>query len=173
MSREHELASLAEREKAIREALGRPGGVTRPEPGHYVAYYSRAELQEELGEIADERARLRPRQSRRAPATAAEGRTSNRPGHPARPVQNRRNPLIKSLAGAVVIGADVLCGMAAPESFRTLRLHHATQSHLYGAYAFYGVLALLTLWVVMSAIRALSPAPKAAPRPGYQFRGGQ
>ncbi len=171
MSREHDLASLAEREEGIRLALEYPSGAERP--GGYVAHYSRAGCLAALGEIAAERARLQSRQSRRAPAIPREG-CASRPGRPAVPVQNRRKTLIKSLIGAAVIGADILFGMALPEVIRNL--HHETRSHLYSAIGVYAVLVLLTLWVILSVVRTVSgsagPKPAApAPRPGYQSWG--
>lgn len=168
---EHRLAILAEREEGIRLALEYPSGVMRP--GHYVAHYSRAELTEELGAIARERRGLQSRQPRRPAAASPECRTSRR-GHPTPPVQNRRNTLkhLKHIIGAAVILADILFGMALPEVMRNL--HKETHAHQYGSVGLYVVLALLTLWVIVSVVRGVSDsAPKPAPRAGgYPFRGG-
>jgi hypothetical protein len=103
MADEHELAILAQRGELIREALSRPPGPVRPEPGYYVSYFSRAEALEELREIEDEAAQIRRRQRRRAPA--APGRRSTGARQAAAPVQNRRNPLqfIRHVFGAAVI----------------------------------------------------------------------
>jgi hypothetical protein len=117
VSRERELAILAEREELIREALSRPGGVTRPEPGCYVSYFSRATCLEALDEIADERARLQPRRSRQAPATASRGRCTAaafRPvPHDHRNRQVRHQPGREhSMLSTAVIGAGVIVVIA-------------------------------------------------------------
>ena len=164
---QHRLSDLAEREERIREALGQPGGAVRAKPGHYVSYYSRGELREELAEIAEERAQLRPRQPHPAPL---EGRTRE-PGRQARPPYNRRKTLksLKHILAAAVLGADILFGMAAPQVFKGL--HKETQQHMYGTIGYYAVLALLTLLVVVSVVRNMPGKAQAAsaPRPVSTF----
>lgn len=83
--------------------------------------------------------------------------------------------MVKNLAGAVIIGADILFGAAAPEVFKNL--HKETQSHVYGSVGLYIGLALLTLWVLVSVARTMSGAAaakgKPAPRAGYPYGSGR
>jgi hypothetical protein len=78
--------------------------------------------------------------------------------------------MIKNLAGGVVVVADVLLGMHAPEAFRNL--HHDSRQHVYEVIALYTVLFLLTLWVIVSMARTVSGAGQKQPaRPaGYTPR---
>jgi hypothetical protein len=184
VSREHELAILPEREELIREALSRPSGVTRP--GYCTAYYSRAELRQELDEIADDRARL---QSRQVPATAS-GSRRTATASPAAPRDHRNRQVrhqpgkrqpVKNILGAAIIGADILLGIAARQTFKGL--HKETHAHMLGTVGVYVAAALLTLCVVVSVARAMSgraaakaaaaaPAPRAV-APFGQRRGGR
>lgn len=128
---------------------------------------TRAEVLEALDDVNREIRKLRRRCP--PPAPAPQGRALGR-GRPAAPDRNRRKTM-KSLFGAVIIGADVIGGMAAKPAFASMRLHHAPYSHQFGAYAFYGALFLLTLWVIGSAISTLrggqaKPEPQ---RPVYRM----
>lgn len=83
---------------------------------------------------------------------------------------------IKHLIGTAVVFADILFGIAAPQIIKSL--HHEKGSHLYGSLAVYAVLAVLTLWVIVSVVRGVAdrttpkPAPAAPRTGGYPFRGG-
>ena len=81
---------------------------------------------------------------------------------------------MKSILGAGVLIADIIAGMAAPAILANLHKHpHANAA---GAAVIYGVLALASLWVIMSLVRpaqgsGAAPAPRS--RAGYPFGGGR
>lgn len=76
---------------------------------------------------------------------------------------------LKHLFAATVIVADVVFGMALPESIKNM--HHEKGAHLYGSAGVYVVLLLLTVWVITSVVQHRSAsrqsAPSPAARPGY------
>jgi hypothetical protein len=84
---------------------------------------------------------------------------------------------LKQMFGGTVIALDILLGIATPAILKNL--HHETRSHLYGAYAVYGVLAVCTLIVITSVVRNLGgggekqPAPASRPRYGSSIGGGR
>jgi hypothetical protein len=75
--------------------------------------------------------------------------------------------LLKNLIGAAIIGADVLFGMAAPQTFAAL--HAETPAHQHGTIAFYAVLAVLTLLVIISLVRNMSGGNKPVTPPVTTF----
>jgi hypothetical protein len=79
---------------------------------------------------------------------------------------------VKNLFGAAVIAADVLFGMAGPQTFANL--HKETPAHQHGTIAFYAVLAVLTVLVLVSLARAVqgnaqAKAAASAPHPVQTF----
>jgi hypothetical protein len=164
------LLVLAEHEEAIRAALANPQGVKR---GGYYSGCTPDELAEKLRAVVSERRELTPAQGRQAVPAAPEGRARGS-GRPAVPVQNRRKTLKleKFLFGTAVAVVDVLAGTALPGVVKNLHKKGMTQAqahaHLYGAIGVYALLALLTLWVIVSVVRGVSDStPPPAPRPGY------
>jgi len=83
--------------------------------------------------------------------------------------RGRKGNLVKSILGAVIIGADIIAGMATPAIMAGL---HKPHPHLTGPITLYTVLGLATLWVVMSLLgSAKGSGETPAPRPRYSFGG--
>jgi hypothetical protein len=179
VSREHELAILAEREEGIRLALEYPSGAERP--GGYVAHYSRAGCLKALREIAAERARLQPRQ---VPATASGSRRAAT-ASPAAP-RDHRNRQVRHQPGRehlMLRGILVAAGVIA--AFATSHFpgdeHYSPNVRLIVRVAIaaaFIVPAMLLEWRAKAAAKrakaaaASASAPRAASAFG-QYRGGR
>lgn len=176
---ENRLADLEERAEIIREALNRPGGVTRPEPGYYVAYFPRAEVEQELGLITHEAAQIRARLKRSRPAAPSpEVRTSG-PGRPAGPRHHRRKTLklftglfaVVNLAVVVYVEKVIRHGLA-PSHAHPRGVAPATLTSMIVVGLVFSLPALLILLVTW--LRSRSAAVPAGPvrSSGYRYGGG-
>jgi hypothetical protein len=70
---------------------------------------------------------------------------------------------VKNIIGAAVLGADVLFGTALPRVSKGF--HAETHAHQLGTVGLYGGLVLLTVWVVVSLVKAKSERAQAANAP--------
>lgn len=79
---------------------------------------------------------------------------------------------MKNFLGAAVVVADIVFGMALPSALRDL--HKQAHPQYAGPIAIYAFLALATVAVIMSIVRALgakNATAAPAPRPGTSLRG--